>query len=183
MQNQFLHILRYIQNIPDWCRHLYSSCGSVKRREMVRLQCLVSQCAKLHVPGWTWAVFTRVYLESCISISPQPGNFWIHPPTLIVLSNQGIKNVKFPLNSQNQLFLIKTDHHHYIACRVLALVTYFGPNSSLQGFRGVVLGFVSRMVDTVRSESRCALRLRYVDLVVSIDVAVEVCCCFTAFSC
>jgi hypothetical protein len=32
---------------------------------------------------------------------------------------------------------------------------------------------------TVRSESRCALRLRYVDLVVSIEVAVEVCCCFT----
>jgi hypothetical protein len=28
----------------------------------------------------------------------------------------------------------------------------------------------------VRSESRCALRLRYVDLVVSIEVAVEVCC-------
>jgi hypothetical protein len=36
---------------------------------------------------------------------------------------------------------------------------------------------------TVRSESRCALRLRYVDLVVSIGVAVEVCCCFTVCSC
>jgi hypothetical protein len=36
---------------------------------------------------------------------------------------------------------------------------------------------------TVRSESRCALRLRYVDLVVSVEVAVEVCCCFTVFSC
>jgi hypothetical protein len=32
---------------------------------------------------------------------------------------------------------------------------------------------------TVHSESRCALRLWYVDLVVSIEVAVEVCCCFT----
>jgi hypothetical protein len=31
----------------------------------------------------------------------------------------------------------------------------------------------------VRSESRCALRLRYVDLVVSIEVVVEVCCFFT----
>jgi hypothetical protein len=30
---------------------------------------------------------------------------------------------------------------------------------------------------TVRSESRCALRLRYVGLVVCIEVAVEVCCC------
>jgi hypothetical protein len=36
---------------------------------------------------------------------------------------------------------------------------------------------------TVRSESRCALRLRYVDLVASIEVAAEVCCCFTVFSC
>jgi hypothetical protein len=30
--------------------------------------------------------------------------------------------------------------------------------------------------NTVRSENRCALRLRYVDLVVSIEVTVEVCC-------
>jgi hypothetical protein len=29
---QSLYIREYIQNIPDWCRHLYSSCGSVKRR-------------------------------------------------------------------------------------------------------------------------------------------------------
>jgi hypothetical protein len=36
---------------------------------------------------------------------------------------------------------------------------------------------------TVRSESRCALRLRYVDMVVSIEVVVEVCRCFTVFSC
>jgi hypothetical protein len=36
---------------------------------------------------------------------------------------------------------------------------------------------------TVRSESRCALRLRHVDIVVSFEVAVEVCCCFTVFSC
>jgi hypothetical protein len=37
--------------------------------------------------------------------------------------------------------------------------------------------------NTVRSESRCALMLRYVDLVVSIEVAVAVSCCFTVFSC
>jgi hypothetical protein len=36
---------------------------------------------------------------------------------------------------------------------------------------------------TVRSESRCALRLRYLDLIVSIEVAVEVCCRFSVFSC
>jgi len=31
---------------------------------MEGLPCLVSQCAKLHVAGGTWAVFTHVYLES-----------------------------------------------------------------------------------------------------------------------
>jgi hypothetical protein len=36
---------------------------------------------------------------------------------------------------------------------------------------------------TVRSGSRCALRLRYVDVGVSIEVAIVVCCCFTVFSC
>jgi len=34
---------------------------------------------------------------------------------------------------------------------------------------------------TVRSESHCALRLRYVDLAVSIEVALEVCCCCVTF--
>jgi hypothetical protein len=36
---------------------------------------------------------------------------------------------------------------------------------------------------TVRSESRCAVRLRYAGLVVSIEITFEVCCCFTVFSC
>jgi hypothetical protein len=36
---------------------------------------------------------------------------------------------------------------------------------------------------TAHSESRCALRLRYIDLFVNIEVAVAVCCCFTVFSC
>jgi hypothetical protein len=34
----------------------------------------------------------------------------------------------------------------------------------------------------VHSESRCALRLQYIDSVVSNKVAIEVCCCFTVFS-
>jgi len=34
---------------------------------MVGLPCLECQCANLHVAGWTWAIFTRVYLESCTS--------------------------------------------------------------------------------------------------------------------
>ena len=36
---------------------------------------------------------------------------------------------------------------------------------------------------TVRSENHCAIRLRYVELVVSIEVAVEVCCCCVTFRC
>jgi hypothetical protein len=36
---------------------------------------------------------------------------------------------------------------------------------------------------TVRSDSHCALRLWFVDLVVGIEVTVEMCCCFTVFSC
>jgi hypothetical protein len=41
----------------------------------------------------------------------------------------------------------------------------------------VVLKYVLFLMEeyTLRSESRCAFRLRYVDLVVSIEVAVEVC--------
>ena len=54
-----------IQNFPDWCRHLHSSCDSAKHRYMVGQPCLASQRAKFHVGGMTWAVFTRVYLESC----------------------------------------------------------------------------------------------------------------------
>ena len=53
-----------IQNFPDWCRHLYSSCGSAKHRYMVGLPCLASQRVKFHVGEMKWAVFTRVYLES-----------------------------------------------------------------------------------------------------------------------
>jgi hypothetical protein len=37
--------------------------------------------------------------------------------------------------------------------------------------------------NTVLSESRCALRLQYVDFIVRIKIAVAVCCCFTVFSC
>jgi hypothetical protein len=54
-----------IQNILNWCRHLYRSFGSLKHRWMVGLPCLVSQCAKLYVARWPWAVCTCVYLESC----------------------------------------------------------------------------------------------------------------------
>jgi hypothetical protein len=42
---------------------------------MVGLPCLANQCAKLHLGGWTWAVFTRVYLEFYDFYSVSPENF------------------------------------------------------------------------------------------------------------
>jgi hypothetical protein len=45
-----------------------------------------------------------------------------------------------------------------------------------------VMAVISAIGNAVRSVSRCELRLRYVVFVVSIEVAVEVCCCFTVFS-
>jgi hypothetical protein len=45
---------------------------------MVGLPCLMSQCSKLHVAGWTWAVFTRVYLLFLWFLQRQSGIFWIY---------------------------------------------------------------------------------------------------------
>ena len=39
----------WIQNFPDWCRHLHSSCVSAKHRYMVGQPCLASLLAKFHV--------------------------------------------------------------------------------------------------------------------------------------
>jgi hypothetical protein len=58
--------------------------------------------------------------------------------------------------------------------RVLAL--------AVSAFVGPIVDTRKVISNTVRSESRCALMLRYVDLVVSIEVAVEECFCFTVFS-
>jgi hypothetical protein len=79
----------YVQNIPDWCRHLYSSCDSAKHRWIVGLPCLVSQCPKLHVAWWTWAVFTRVYLIFLWLSQRKSGTFWIHPRTRFTLQRAG----------------------------------------------------------------------------------------------
>jgi hypothetical protein len=50
-----------IQNIPDLCRHPYSSCCSAQHRYMVGLPCLVSQCAKLLIADFT-AISGEVYI-------------------------------------------------------------------------------------------------------------------------
>jgi hypothetical protein len=45
--------------------YLYSSCGGAKHQYMVGLSCLLSQCAKLHMAEWMWAVLKHAYLELC----------------------------------------------------------------------------------------------------------------------
>jgi hypothetical protein len=52
-----------IQNIPDWCRHLYSSCGSAKHR---------SQQAKLWIPGSN-ATFCGDCMKTCEDVAPNFG--------------------------------------------------------------------------------------------------------------
>jgi hypothetical protein len=52
----------------------------------------MSQCVKFHVAGWTWVVFTRVYLESCISLSPQTGNLWKQPFNLVIEQRELIQS-------------------------------------------------------------------------------------------
>ena len=46
-----MYIRGWIQNFPDWCRHLHSSCVSAKHRYMVDGRCLASLLAKFHVGG------------------------------------------------------------------------------------------------------------------------------------
>jgi hypothetical protein len=71
-----------IQNIPDRCRHLYSSCGSTKHQ---------SQQAKLWIPGST-AKFCGDCLKTCEDVAPnfgenRPGSFIITTPRLTLPSS------------------------------------------------------------------------------------------------
>jgi hypothetical protein len=58
--SQCFQVRSGIQYIPDWCRHLYSSCGSAKHR---------SQQAKLWIPGST-ATFCSDYVKACEDVAP-----------------------------------------------------------------------------------------------------------------
>jgi hypothetical protein len=71
-----------IQNIVDWCRHLYSSCGSVKH------QC---QQAKLWIPGST-VTFCSDCVKTCKDVVlnfsvNRPGCFTMTTPCLTLLSS------------------------------------------------------------------------------------------------
>jgi hypothetical protein len=73
--------------------------------------------------------------------------------------------------------LISEDFNLYrFRCNNLSVWNY-------KAFTNVATANYQAYFSTVRSEIRCALRLRYVDLIVSIEVGVELCYCFTVFSC
>jgi hypothetical protein len=66
-----------IQNIPDWCRHLYNICGSANHR---------SQRAKLWIPGST-ATFCGDCVKTYEDVAPnfgeyRPGCFTMTTPRL-----------------------------------------------------------------------------------------------------
>jgi hypothetical protein len=106
--------------------------------------------------------------------------------------NSPVGNVKACVNSLSYLRLLASDYkweYKMVQCRVwlnwYSRVHFSHArilSCSWQHF-WLDIFTVSMWHYTVRLESHCALRLRYVDLVVSIEVAVEVCCCFTVFSC
>jgi hypothetical protein len=69
----------------------------------------------------------------------------------------------------------------YGACEMHTLyIEHFQTCTELRSLRWCI---PVMLLNTISPESRCALRLRYVDLVVCTEVAVEVCCCFSVFSC
>jgi hypothetical protein len=80
LRNTFLR--RGIQNIPDWCRHLYNSCGSIKS---------FSQQAKLWISGST-ARFCGDCVKTCEDVAPnfsenRPGCFTTTTPLLTLQSS------------------------------------------------------------------------------------------------
>jgi hypothetical protein len=72
----------YIQNIPDWCCHPYSSCGSAKHR---------SQQTKLWIPDST-AIFCGDCVKTCEDVAPnfgenRPACFTMTTPRLTLPSS------------------------------------------------------------------------------------------------
>jgi hypothetical protein len=102
-------------------------------------------------------------------------NLQTAPATVAPLPNSDIELKKQELKSAWQVMLCW--------CSLFVL----NELPTFQRTRQLVTDDVQRPVsiteNIVRSESPCALRLRYVDLVVSVEVAIDVCCCFTVFGC
>jgi hypothetical protein len=118
------------------------------------------QCQKEYETKLPKTNATTLYL--CILVIIPPWKWWQWRP----------KRIDFKC-------VIKMHHKHW--SEFCWLFVYVG---SLEQFRRQKHRIIRQAIlDTVCSESRCALRLRYVDLVVGIEVAVQVYCCFIVFSC
>jgi hypothetical protein len=88
--NLLMRIRDGIQNIPDWCRHLYSSCGIAKHRY---------QQDKLWIPGST--------AETCEDVSPNFGeNHDKSPPHTSVLTQQFLVKYKLAVTPTHRTPLI-----------------------------------------------------------------------------
>jgi hypothetical protein len=74
-------------------------------------------------------------------------------------------------------------HTYVLTCVCVHVCLYINNTKRSIVATGVIGGVAYSWHNAVRSESRCAPMLRYVDLVVSIEVAVYVSCFFTVFSC
>jgi hypothetical protein len=92
-----IHILhpcpftRWYQNVPDWCRHLYSSYGSTKK---------LSQQAKLWIPGST-VTFCGDCVKTCEDVSPicsdnRPGFFTKTVPSTLSIFWRKFKTAVIP---------------------------------------------------------------------------------------
>jgi hypothetical protein len=80
--NRWPHARGGIQNIPDWWRHLYSSCGSAKHRP---------QQKKLRILGST-ATFYGDCVKTCKDVAPnfgqnRPGCFTMTTPCITLPSS------------------------------------------------------------------------------------------------
>jgi hypothetical protein len=78
----FVELRGGIQNIPDWCRHLHSRCGSARHQ---------SQQTKLWIPGST-ASFYGDWVKTCEDVAPKlgenrPGCFILTTPRLTLPSS------------------------------------------------------------------------------------------------
>jgi hypothetical protein len=103
MYSTRLHTLQTggIQNIPDWCRYLYSSCGSAKHR---------SQQLKLWIPGST-AKFCGDCEKMCEDFTApnfgenRPGCFTMTTPRLTLPSSPSCfwRNTKWLLSPTHRI--------------------------------------------------------------------------------
>jgi hypothetical protein len=154
------YLRRCIQNIPDWCLQIYSSCVSSKPRLTEGLPCLLSQCAKLRVAGWKLAVFyTRLVARFMIFIA-SVRNIWDTPSYLLtyILTYSMEQSASWEANrfadSQEIRHILWNPKVHYRIHKFPSIVPIL---SQLDPVHTPTYYFLKIHLNTVRSESRSAL--------------------------